>query len=113
MQMDNGLDTYESDKEPEEAAEQGNLEEAGKSSMPSGSLEPPVDASDPASSTDAMTHAPSTAGVSHADLASSNFQHTPVHLTASAIPAQAHAFTQQQNAELTWRVSASLSQAMR
>ena len=64
-QMDNGLDTYESDLEQEETMEQGGLENALKPSMPSGSLAPSVDASEPASSAEAVTHAPSSAGVLH------------------------------------------------
>ena len=64
VQMDNGLDTYESDKEQEQAAERRALEDAIQLSMPSGLLAPSVESSDPASTTEAVEHATSNAGVS-------------------------------------------------
>ena len=62
--MDNGLDTYESDKELEQAEEQGGLEDEGKPSMPSGLLAPSVESSDPASTTEPVAQAISSAGES-------------------------------------------------
>ena len=63
VQMDNGLDTYQSDGEPEQAAERGGPEDEVKPNVPAKSLAPSVDASDLASSAKPLAHAPSSAGV--------------------------------------------------
>ncbi len=109
--MDNGLDTYESDKEQEEAAKEGDLEVAIQASRPSGSLAPSVEASEPASSAEALTRVPSSAGVPYADLPSNRFQHAPDHAAARAFPGHVDSLTQQQKADLTWHVRACLSRA--
>lgn len=67
--MDNALDTYESDMEEVKTEEQADVREEGqltdalRPSMPSGSHAPSIDASDPESSTGAV-HAPSITGIS-------------------------------------------------
>lgn len=63
VQMDSGLDTYESDKEPEQAAEHGGPEDALKPNVPSESLAPSVGATDLSGSAEPLAHAPSSAGM--------------------------------------------------